>query len=277
MGRRSAWWRPEGCGGDQACQNATLRSLRERFGAWNVFSPTVARLYNGSAALDLAPMTDDVIAAIAVARDVGYRVVPILEVDCGKVVGNANSSADFAPAISALLSLAARHDLDLDGFTLDMICGDLRRAQNTTTRRFVEFVDGLMAGLTVRDPDAEVNWFAHGGYHPDAASPNSARACFSEDTYRCERISWTMEGVRGWVELLKGQAGIGLEPSSTVYFESAALHTLFSSLLKLGVASIGTWGSFEKNDFKEEWAMAMRQYLLGNYSHFLSPPPVRAP
>jgi hypothetical protein len=164
-----------------------------------------------------------------------------------------------------------------------MICGDLERTRNTTTKRFVEYVDMLGAEDMLNatrnascselppavDRSIEVNWFAHGGYHPDAALPNSARACFSEDTYRCKKAEWTLEGVRGWTGLLKSQAGIGLEPSPTVYFESTALAELVAGLLKSGIRSIGTWGTFEQNDFKELWAVAVHNFLRGNASAIL--------
>jgi hypothetical protein len=158
--RHVAWWRPAGCGSDGPCQAATLASLHRRFGAWDTFSPTVARIYNGTA-LDLTPLSPDVVAAIVTAQTIGYRVVPMLEVDCGKVVGDANSSADYAPALAALTALAGIHNFD--GYTLDMICGDLRKTVNTTTRRFVDFVDTLHAQLAHRNNASEVNWFAHGG------------------------------------------------------------------------------------------------------------------
>lgn len=159
--RHVAWWRPVGCSANTTCQASTLASLKRRFGAWDTFSPTVARVYNGSAAIDLTPLSADVAAAMAAAKEIGYRVVPMLEVDCGKVVGNANSSADYAPAISALASLAKTHHFD--GYTLDMICGDLRATINTTTRRFVDFVDTLHSELSLQGNSTEVNWFAHGG------------------------------------------------------------------------------------------------------------------
>ena len=279
--RHSSWWRPVGCGTSASCQNTTLTSLRNRFGSWDTFSPTVARVYNGSADIVTAgPMTPDVIEAIVVARQIGYRVVPILEVDCGKVIGNANSTQDFKPSIDALVALAAAHCFD--GYTLDMICGDLEKAKNSTTTRFVTFVGLLKNGLNsisnhscVRpagappaDKTMEVNWFAHGGYKPQAALPNKARSCFSEDTYRCKKLEWTLEGVRGWVGALGSEAGIGLEPSPTVYFESAALHGLVAELLKLKVRSVGTWGTFEQNKFADLWALALRNYLLGNSSGY---------
>eukprot|EP00036_Acanthoecidae_sp_10tr_P012992 CAMPEP_0206290276 /NCGR_PEP_ID=MMETSP0106_2-20121207/2538_1 /ASSEMBLY_ACC=CAM_ASM_000206 /TAXON_ID=81532 /ORGANISM="Acanthoeca-like sp., Strain 10tr" /LENGTH=255 /DNA_ID=CAMNT_0053720835 /DNA_START=33 /DNA_END=798 /DNA_ORIENTATION=+ len=229
--RHVAWWRPVGCGSNTSCQTATVTSLRRRYGAYDTFSPTVGRVYNGTAAIDLEPLSADVLAAIATAAQIGYRVVPMLEVDCGKVVGDATKPADYAPVIKALSDLAARHTFD--GYTLDMICGDLRKTANTTTARFVDFVNTLHAELGGHRPGAVVNWFAHGGYHPDAAEPNSG---FSEDTYRCERIEWTVEGIRGWVDLLKHKAGIGLEPSPTVYFEAAALHTLFATLAHFNVS-----------------------------------------
>ena len=49
--RHSAWWRPVGCGNSTACQATTLASLRKRFGSWDTYSPTVARVYNGSKAI----------------------------------------------------------------------------------------------------------------------------------------------------------------------------------------------------------------------------------
>ena len=279
--RHAAWWRPVGCGNSSKCQNATLSSLRARFKSWDTFSPTVARVYNGSAAIvtTSGPFSPDVAEAIAVARAIGYRIVPMLEVDCGKVIGIANTTADFKPSIDALVSLAAAYCFD--GYTLDMICGDLERTKNTTTARFVTYVDRLSAGLNSisntscdrpagappADRAKEVNWFAHGGYHPQAALPNNARACFSEDTYRCKKLEWTLEGVRGWVGALKSKAGIGLEPSPTVYFEATALHGLVDGLLKANVLSIGTWGSFEQNKFADLWAAALRNYLIGNSSH----------
>lgn len=276
--RHSAWWRPVGCGNSTACQNATMASLRSRFGSWDTYSPTVARVYNGSKDIvaTTGPLSSDVIETIVVARQTGYRVVPMLEIDCGKVIGNANSTSDFQESIDALVGLAAAHCFD--GYTLDMICGDLERSKNTTTARFVNYVNLLSEGLNgidnascVRPPGTppadrakEVNWFAHGGYHPQAALPNRARSCFSEDTYRCRKLEWTLEGVRGWVSALKSQAGIGLEPSPTVYFEEQALHGLVQGLLKAQVRSIGTWGSFEQNMFADLWATALRNYLVGN-------------
>jgi hypothetical protein len=276
--RHSAWWRPVGCGNSSACQNKTLTSLRRRFGSWDTFSPTVARVYNGSKQIVLAPLTVDVKEAIAIARQVGYRIVPIVEVDCGKVIGNANATQDFKPSIDALVSLAAEHCFN--GYTLDMICGDLEKSKNTTTARFVTYVNLLSDALhnisssqcvgpadkPPIDRSMEVNWFAHGGYKPQAALPNKARSCFSEDTYRCKELRWTLEGVRGWVAALGSEAGIGLEPSPTVYFESAALHGLVSELLRLNVRSIGTWGTFENNKFADLWATALQHYLLGNSS-----------
>jgi hypothetical protein len=278
--RHSAWWRPVGCGTSSRCQNT---SLRDRFGSWDTFSPTVARVYNGSANIVttvIGPLTPDVVQAIVVARQIGYRVVPILEIDCGKVIGNANSTQDFKPSIDALVALAAAYCFD--GYTLDMICGDLKKSKNTTTARFVTYVDLLSSGLKTisnarcarpagvppADRTKEVNWFAHGGYKPQAALPNSARSCFSEDTYRCKKLEWTLEGVRGWVGALKTEAGIGLEPSPTVYFESAALHGLVAALLKLKVRSVGTWGTFERNKFADLWALALRNYLSGNSSGY---------
>ena len=290
--RHSAWWRPVGCGTSTACQNATLASLRRRFGSWDTFSPTVAAVYNGSADIVTGPLTPDVLEAIAVARQTGYRIVPILEVDCGKVIGDANTTQDFKPSVDALVALASKHCFD--GYTLDMICGDLEKTKNTTTARFVTYVGLLSEGLNQHRTGAggnasncgaaavaarnkgaggtraqetkEVNWFAHGGYHPQAALPNRARSCFCEDTYRCKELKWTLEGVRDWVGALHSEAGIGLEPSATVYFETAALDALVAELLKLEVRSIGTWGTFEQNKFADEWALALRSYMLGNSS-----------
>lgn len=55
-------------------------------------------------------------------------------------------------------------------------------------------------------------------------------------------------------------------PRACRYFETTALHTLFSSLYTLGVTSVGTWGTIEQNMFAGEWDFAMRQYILGNYT-----------
>eukprot|EP00040_Diaphanoeca_grandis_P043025 m.266731 g.266731 ORF g.266731 m.266731 type:complete len:147 (+) comp69020_c0_seq1:234-674(+) len=101
--RHVAWWRPVGCGNSSsACQNETLTSLSARYGAWDTFSPTVARVYNGTTSIDLDPFSSDVDEAIQHAQKLGYRIVPILEIDCGKVIGNATSLAQFEPAINAL-------------------------------------------------------------------------------------------------------------------------------------------------------------------------------
>lgn len=164
--RHIAWWRPTGCGTDTSCQNATLTSLRRRWGAWDTFSPTVARVYNGTDVLDMDPLSRDVVQAIVAAQGMGYRVVPILEVDCGKVIGDANSSADYTGAISALATLASTYKFD--GYTLDMICGDLRKAENTTTARFRDFVARLHEGVNnaTHTNGSVVNWFAHGGRIP---------------------------------------------------------------------------------------------------------------
>eukprot|EP01043_Picozoa_sp_COSAG02_P090514 COSAG02_NODE_27352_length_611_cov_1.691406_2_plen_65_part_01 len=65
-----------------------MASLRSRFGSWDTYSPTVARVYNGSKDIvaTSGPLSPDVIDTIMVARQTGYRVVPMLEVDCGKVI-----------------------------------------------------------------------------------------------------------------------------------------------------------------------------------------------
>jgi hypothetical protein len=47
--------------------------------------PAVCR-YNGTKDIDLAPLSPDVLAAIVAAKRIGYRIVPVLEIDCGKVV-----------------------------------------------------------------------------------------------------------------------------------------------------------------------------------------------
>jgi hypothetical protein len=57
-------------------------------------------------------------------------------------------------------------------YTCDMICGDLRKTQNTTTRKFVDFINTLRARMmnpssSMRESlssSPEVNWFAHGAY-----------------------------------------------------------------------------------------------------------------
>jgi len=172
----------------------------------------------------------------AAAKQLGMRVVPILEVCCVCVL---NASYDYQPGMAALVADAKRQNFD--GFVLDMVCGGHDEPQRAA------FLDALkQAFQPQRGHDeqqqqqqqqqqrGEVSWFSHGFYHPELTFPNTADFLYDMDTYSHPTYA------PAWVGSYQCQAGVGLEYPA--YNKPEQVAEMFSMLNNLShLRAIGTY------------------------------------
>ena len=106
------------------------------------------------------------------AKELNMRIVPNLEVCCACVLNATN--LNYTEAMSLLVADAKEQGFD--GYVLDMICGGHQGRDVQGKDQRANFLSAFKAELSASsgNSSAEVSWFSHGFYHPEASFPNSA-------------------------------------------------------------------------------------------------------
>ena len=114
------------------------------------------------------------------AKELNMRIVPNLEVCCVCVLNATNMN--YTEAMSLLVADAKEQGFD--GFVLDMICGGHQGRDASGKDQRANFLSAFKAELSASsgNSSAEVSWFSHGFYHPEASFPNSADFLYDMDT-----------------------------------------------------------------------------------------------
>eukprot|EP00039_Didymoeca_costata_P022096 m.346107 g.346107 ORF g.346107 m.346107 type:complete len:270 (+) comp28142_c0_seq1:164-973(+) len=179
----------------------------------------------------------------------GWRLAPMLEVDCGVVLGLNSSQRSFV--VDKLVKMASV--AGYVGYTLDMECGSSHPTQMADFLNF--FYQELVVGLG----RAELSFFQHSDWKPWLVNYTGKGYVFDMDTYDGPYP----QRIEVWAKTFFQRAGIGLETFSKYYGEPEAIDWVFNNLRKWNVSAFGTWGDVDpihRND-TAVWFQEMKTFL----------------